>query len=153
MKDRFSEAEERGRNKYKKDLDNSPYLMLYKFTEDKFNPIDCYVTVITSGDNHYAVEIKYRDIPITSYSASGLILEVIKKNALIDAWELSGYVPYYVNYFQDGRIVWDLRKIKDLDDRIITKSCTKTTAENYGNRVDKKVILLYPNEGNVRLYN
>ena len=149
----FNEAERKGREKLKRDYDNSIFPIDYYFTPDEYNKIDSFATAHTpGGDIKMANEVKNRDIYIASYSASGFILEVIKKDALMEAHDNSGYCPYYTNYFIDGRIVWDLRKIKDLDDRIITKECTRTTATNYGDRVPKKVILLYPNEGKITYY-
>lgn len=154
MLDNYVIAEQKGREKLKRDYDSSPYEITYTFTPDRMNHIDSFATAHTpEGDIKIANEVKNRDIPIGSYSADGFILEVIKKDALLEAHDLSGYCPYYTNYFKDGRIVWDLRKIKDLDKRVITKECTKTTATNYGNRVPKKVILLYPNEGTITKYN
>ena len=153
MNDKFSEAENQGRQKLKKDLDSSKYQTLYHFTEDKFNPLDCFITAITNNqDNTYAVEIKNRNILFTQYENDGFILEVAKYNALMDAYTNSGYTPLYLNYFNDARVIWDVSKLEDVDNRWITKDCTRTTAENYGNRIPKKVILLSPSEGKVRRY-
>lgn len=154
MNEAFNEAERKGRVKLKRDYDNAIFPIDYYFTPDEYNKIDSFATAHTpNGDIKMANEVKNRDILIASYSAAGYILEVVKKEALLSAYDNSGYTPYYTNYFLDGRIVWDLRKIKDLDKRVITKECTKTTATNYGNRVPKKVILLYPNEGKITYYN
>lgn len=123
----------------------------YDFTEDKYDNIDCFATAHTPISSIYSIEIKNRDIDYNKYADDGFILEKIKYDALMDAYNKSGYTPIYCNYFQNGiRITWNLTTIKNVENRWITKSCTRTTATNYGNRVDKKVILLYPKEGKVR---
>lgn len=153
MNDNFSEAERRGREKCKNDLDNCTCQTYYHFTEDKYDPLDCFVTALTKEmEKIYAVEIKNRNILFTQYENDGFILEVAKYKALMEAYRNSGYTPIYLNYFNDARVSWDVSKLENVENRWITKDCTKTTAENYGNRVPKKVILLYPNEGKVRRY-
>ena len=137
--DNFKIAEEKGRRKFKQDLDR--HNATYEFTEDKYDNIDCFVT----GNNKtFAVEIKNRDILMDTYDT--YILELTKYKALMDAYENSGYTPTYVNYFQDGRMVWVLNELNITPDRISTKWCTATTAENYGHRRQKQVIMLSPTE-------
>lgn len=152
MTDLYLQAENLGRAKAKYDYDHSAVPCNYVFTEDKMNKIDSFLTAYTQPkEKTYAIEIKNRDIPINQYAEAGYILELIKYDALMEAYRNSGYTPIYLNYFQDGRIAWDITNL-DITDRVITKSCTKTTATNYGERIDKKVILLHPNEGKVKWY-
>jgi len=151
MADNFEIDERKGREKLKQDYKASPYLIDYEFTQNKFDRLDCFSTAHTPNkDITYANEIKFRGIPIDLYYDDGFILEYNKYEALMEAHTNSGYCPLYICYFNDGRIVWDITKLNNVEDRWIMKWCTKTTAENYGKRVLKKVILLYPEEGKIR---
>lgn len=151
MADNFEIDERKGREKLKQDYKASPYLIDYEFTKNKFDRLDCFSTAHTPNkDITYANEIKFRGIPIDLYYDDGFILEYNKYEALMEAHTQSAYTPLYINYFNDGRIVWDITKLNNVEDRWIMKWCTKTTAENYGKRVLKKVILLYPEEGRIR---
>ena len=76
--DNFKIAEEKGRRKFKQDLDR--HNATYEFTEDKYDNIDCFVT----GNNKtFAVEIKNRDILMDTYDT--YILELTKYKALMDS--------------------------------------------------------------------
>ena len=149
--DPYDVDEKKGRVKLQQDYESSPYDWDCNFTTDKYDRLDCFSTAYTPNkDITYANEIKNREIPIDLYANDGFILEYNKYEALMDAHTDSGYTPLYICYFTDGRIVWDITKIDNVEERWITKYCTRTTAENYGNRIPKKVILLYPQEGKVR---
>lgn len=149
--DPYDVDERKGRLKLKQDYEDSPYEWDCTFTAGKYDNIDCFSTAYTPIKNiTYANEIKNREINIDTYANDGFILEEVKYNALMEAHTQSGYTPLYINYFNDGRIVWDVTTLRNVQNRWIMKWCTKTTAENYGKRVLKKVILLYPQEGKVR---
>lgn len=152
MEDNFTKAESKGRAKLKQDYDSSPCTIVYEFTKYKYDKLDSFATAYTTDkDLTYAVEIKFREIPIDLYYDEGFIMEYNKYEALMEACTNSGYSPLYICYFNDGRIVWDITKIDNVEERWITKYCTKTTAENYKKGdIPKKVILLSPQEGKVR---
>lgn len=140
--DEFDKRELKGRYKLEVDYEKGGKVTAYTFT-DKYNPIDSFCTAIT--DDTYACEIKDRDISMEQYKDEGYILEYHKYKALMEAYVNSGYTPCYINYFKDGRLVWDISKL-DITDRIIKKWCTATTAENYGRRIEKDVIMLQEDE-------
>ena len=149
--DPYDVDEKKGRVKLQQDYESSPYDWDCNFTTDKYDRLDCFSTAHTPNkDITYANEIKNREIPIDLYYNDGFILEYNKYEALMDAHTQSAYTPLYINYFNDGRIVWDVTTLQNVQDRWIMKWCTQTTAENYGKRVLKKVILLYPEEGKIR---
>ena len=151
--DNYTLAEDKGRAKLQKDYDKSPYKIHYIFTQGKYDKIDSFATAYTpTGPKTYANEVKNRDIYVEDYWDLGFILEKTKYDALMEAYTNSGYCANYVNYFKDARIVWDVSTIEDVESRWITMECTRTTATNYGNRVPKQVILLYPEEGRIRRY-
>lgn len=153
MIDNYELSENKGRAKLLNDFKSSPYIIEYNFTEDKYDNIDCYATAYTPIEcSLYAIEIKNRDIDYEKYADEGFILEYTKYKALMDTYTNSGYTPIYTNYFSDStRITWDLTTLQDIDNRWITKYCTRTTAENYKKGdIPKKVVLLYPQEGKVR---
>ena len=149
--DPYEIDERKGRLKLKQDYESSPYPIDSYFTPGKYDNIDNFATAHTPyGDLTYANEIKNREIPLDLYANGGYILEEVKYNALMEAHDSSGYTPLYINYFNDGRIVWDITTIQNVENRWIMKWCTQTTATNYGNRVLKKVLLLDQKEGKVR---
>lgn len=133
--DAYELNEKIGRNKFENDIKAGT---LYEFTKDKYCPVDCH---LTGKSKTYVVEIKNRNIPLEQYKNDGYILELSKYNALMNEWKYSGYTPEYVNYFQDGRIVWKITDI-DIAGRVEKKWCTATTATDYGKRVIKDVIML-----------
>ena len=150
--DPYDVDEKKGRVKLQQDYESSPYVWDCTFTTDKFDRLDCFSTAYTPNKNiTYANEIKNRDILIDSYAKDGFIMEKIKYEALMEAHTESGYTPLYINYFTDGRIVWDVTTLQNVQDRWEWKWCTETTADNYRKKmVLKEVILLYPQEGKVR---
>ena len=135
-----SEYEDKGRKKLVEDFKNSKYEIEYEFTKGKFDSIDCFATAST-GDK-YAVEIKNRDISIDKYDT--YLLELHKYNALMIAYEESGYTPLFRVYFQDGVLTWNISKI-DVDDRVEEMSCAESTF-NYSHKVIKKIIMLKKEE-------
>ena len=147
--DNFSEHERTGREKLQKILSASNKIERYEFTPDKYARLDAFSTGVTGVKTSY--EIKDRDIASTAYP--DFILEEIKYNALKESYDKSGYTPYYVNFFNDGTcILWNINNI-DITNRIETKYCTRTTAENYKKgETPKKVICLRPDEGYVIRY-
>ena len=151
---KYAAAEKKGRAKLAKDYADSRYQIEYVMTEGDYDPIDSFCTAYTeSGAVTYANEVKDRDILLELYAKDGLILELSKYDALMDAYLFSGYTPYYINYFKDARVVWDVRKIANARERVIEKDCTQTTATNYQKgKKKKKVILIYPEEGIIRRY-
>ena len=135
-----TEYEDKGRKKLVEDFKNSKYEIEYEFTKGKFDSIDCFATAST-GDK-YAVEIKNRDISIDKYDT--YLLELHKYNALMIAYEESGYTPLFRVYFQDGVLTWNIPKI-DVDDRVEEMSCAESTF-NYSHKVIKKIIMLKKEE-------
>lgn len=140
--DNFERHENKGRRKLEAIFNSSDKVAKYEFTTGKFDRLDCFTTGYSG--NLTAYEIKDRDISSTLYP--DYILEVPKYKALMAAYD-DGYTPYYINFFADNTVIlWDVSKI-DITNRVIKKPCTRTTAENYGNRVEKEVVLLRPEEG------
>ena len=135
-----TEYEDRGRTKLVEDFKNSKCEMIYEFTKGKFDSIDCFATAST-GDK-YAIEIKNRDISIDKYD--DVMLELHKYNALIIAYEESGYTPLFRVYFKDGVLTWDISKI-DVDGRVEEMPCAESTF-NYEHKVVKKIIMLKKEE-------
>lgn len=131
--------EQKGRNKLKADFDNAECEMMYEFTDTSSN-IDCCATACTG--ERYAIEIKDRDIPIDKYDT--ILLEWTKYDALMQYYTL-GYTPLFRCYFRDAVFTWDISKI-DIEGRIEKKLCTKKTFENYGDRIEKEVIMLKKEE-------
>ena len=135
-----SEYEDKGRKKLVEDFKNSKYEIEYEFTKGKYDSIDCFATAST-GDK-FAIEIKNRDISIDKYN--DVMLELHKYNALMIAFEESGYTPLFRVYFQDGVLTWDISKI-DVDGRIEEMPCAESTF-NYNHKVVKKIIMLKKEE-------
>ena len=135
-----SEYEDRGRKKLVEDFKNSKCEIEYEFTKGKFDSVDCFATAST-GDK-FAIEIKNRDISIDKYN--DVMLELHKYNALMIAYEESGYTPLFRVYFQDGVLTWDISKI-DVNDRVEEMPCAESTF-NYDHKVVKKIIMLKKEE-------
>ena len=135
-----TEYEDRGRTKLVEDFKNSKCEIEYEFTKGKFDSIDCFATAST-GDK-FAIEIKNRDISIDKYD--DVMLELHKYNALMIAYEESGYTPLLRVYVQDGVLTWDISKI-DVDGRIEEMPCAESTF-NYEHKVVKKIIMLKKEE-------
>ena len=135
-----SEYEDRGRKKLVEDFKNSKCEMIYEFTKGKFDSVDCFATASTG--QRFAIELKNRDISIDKYDT--YLLELHKYNALMIAYEESGYTPLFRVYFQDGVLTWDISKI-DVDGRVEEMSCAESTF-NYEHKVVKKIIMLKKEE-------
>ena len=134
------EYEDKGRTKLVEDFKNSKCEIEYEFTKGKFDSIDCFATAST-GDK-YAIEIKNRDISIDKYDT--YLMELHKYNAMMIAYEESGYTPLFRVYFQDGVLTWDISKI-DVDDRVEEMLCAESTF-NYSHKINKKIIMLKKEE-------
>ena len=134
------EYEDNGRTKLVEDFKNSKYEIEYEFTKGKYDSIDCFATAST-GDK-YAIEIKNRDISIDKYD--DVLLELHKYNALMIAYEESGYTPLFRVYYKDGVLTWDISKI-DTENRVEEMSCAESTF-NYEHKVVKKIIMLKKEE-------
>ena len=134
------EYEDRGRTKLVEDFKNSKCEIEYEFTKEKFESIDCFATASTG--QRFAIEIKNRDIPLDKYD--DVLLELHKYNALMIAYEESGYTPLFRVYFQDGVLTWDISKI-DVENRIEEMLCAESIF-NYEHKIVKKIIMLKKEE-------
>ena len=86
MEDNFTKAESKGRSELKQDYESSPYTIVYEFTKYKYDKLDSFATAYTPDkDLTYAVEIKFREIPIDQYYDEGFIMENNKYEALMEA--------------------------------------------------------------------
>lgn len=135
------EYEENGRRKLVEDFKNSKHEIEYEFTKGKFDSVDCFATAST-GDK-YAIEIKNRDISIDKYD--DVMLELHKYNALMIAYEESGYTPIFRVYYKDGKLTYNLLQLKDVENRVEEMSCAESTF-NYDHKRIKKIILLKKDE-------
>ena len=135
------EYEDRGREKLVKDFKNSKCEMIYEFTKGKFDSIDCFATACT-GDK-YAIELKNRNISIDKYD--DVMLELHKYNALMIAYEESGYTPILRIYYKDGKLSYNLLQLKDIENRVEEMPCAESTF-NYSHKINKKIIMLKKEE-------
>ena len=135
------EYEDKGRTKLVEDFNNADCEMIYEFTKGKFDSIDCFATAST-GDK-YAIELKDRDISIDKYD--DVLLELHKYNALMIAYEESGYTPIFRIYYKDGKLSYNLLQLKDIENRVEEMTCAESTF-NYEHKVVKKIILLKKEE-------
>ena len=136
-----TEYEDRGRTKLVEDFKNSKYEIEYEFTNERYDSIDCFATAYT-GDK-YAIEIKNRDISIDKYD--DVLLELHKYNALMIAYEESGYTPIFRIYYKDGKLSYNLLQLKDVENRVEEMPCAESTF-NYSHKVVKKIIMLKKEE-------
>lgn len=137
-----SEYEEKGRRKLVEDFNNADCEMIYEFTKGKFDSVDCFATA-ASINQKYAIELKNRDISIDKYD--DVMLELHKYNALMIAYEESGYTPIFRIYYKDGKLSYNLLQLKDIENRVEEMSCAESTF-NYSHKVVKKIILLKKEE-------
>lgn len=135
------EYEDKGRSKLVEDFKNSKHEIEYEFTKGKYDSIDCFATAST-GDK-YAVEIKNRDISIDKYD--DVMLELHKYNALMIAYEESGYTPIFRVYYKDGKLTYNLLQLKDVENRVEEMFCAESTF-NYEHKIVKKIIMLKKEE-------
>ena len=136
-----SEYEEKGRSKLIEDFNNADCEIEYEFTKGKFDSVDCFATAST-GDK-FAIEIKNRDISIDKYD--DVMLELHKYNALMIAYEESGYTPIFRIYYKDGKLSYNLLQLKDIENRVEEMPCAESTF-NYSHKVVKKIIMLKKEE-------
>ena len=135
------EYEDKGRTKLVEDFKNSKHEIEYEFTKGKYDSIDCFATAST-GDK-YAIELKNRDISIDKYD--DVLLELHKYNALMIAYEESGYTPIFRIYYKDGKLSYNLLQLKDIENRVEEMTCAESTF-NYEHKVVKKIIMLKKEE-------
>lgn len=136
-----SEYEEKGRKKLIEDFNNADCEMIYEFTKGKYDSIDCFATASTG--NKYAIELKDRDISIDKYD--DVMLELHKYNALMIAYEESGYTPIFRIYYKDGKLSYNLLQLKDVENRVEEMPCAESTF-NYEHKINKKIIMLKKGE-------
>lgn len=136
-----TEYEEKGRRKLVEDFKNSDCEIEYEFTKGKFDSIDCFATASTG--QKFAIEIKNRDISIDKYD--DVLLELHKYNALMIAYEESGYTPIFRIYYKDGKLSYNLLQLKDIENRVEEMTCAESTF-NYSHKVVKKIIMLKKEE-------
>ena len=136
-----SEYEDRGRTKLVEDFKNSKHEIEYEFTKGKFDSVDCFATACTG--QKFAIEIKNRDISIDKYD--DVMLELHKYNALMIAYEESGYTPIFRIYYKDGKLSYNLLQLKDIENRVEEMPCAESTF-NYEHKINKKIIMLKKEE-------
>ena len=136
-----TEYEDRGRTKLVEDFKNSKCEMIYEFTQEKFDSIDCFATASTG--QRFAIELKNRDISIDKYD--DVMMELHKYNALMIAYEESGYTPIFRIYYKDGKLSYNLLQLKDIENRVEEMPCAESTF-NYSHKVVKKIIMLKKEE-------
>ena len=135
------EYEDKGRKKLVEDFKNSKCEMIYEFTNERYDSIDCFATASTG--EKFAIEIKNRDISIDKYD--DVMLELHKYNALMIAYEESGYTPVFRIYYKDGKLSYNLLQLKDVENRVEEMPCAESTF-NYSHKVVKKIIMLKKEE-------
>ena len=135
------EYEDNGRRKLVEDFKNSKHEIEYEFTKGKFDSVDCFATASTG--QRFAIEIKNRDISIDKYD--DVLLELHKYNALMIAYEESGYTPIFRVYYKDGKLTYNLLQLKDVENRVEEMFCAESTF-NYEHKIVKKIILLKKEE-------
>ena len=135
------EYEDKGRKKLVEDFKNSKCEMIYEFSKGEFDSIDCFATASTG--QRFAIEIKNRDISIDKYDT--YLLELHKYNALMIAYEESGYTPIFRIYYKDGKLSYNLLQLKDIENRVEEMPCAESTF-NYEHKVIKKIIMLKKEE-------
>ena len=135
------EYEDKGRKKLVEDFKNSKCEMIYEFTNERYDSIDCFATASTG--QRFAIEIKNRDISIDKYD--DVMLELHKYNALMIAYEESGYTPIFRIYYKDGKLSYNLLQLKDVENRVEEMPCAESTF-NYSHKVVKKIIMLKKGE-------
>lgn len=138
----YTEYENKGRNKLVEDFNNADCEMIYEFTKGKYDSIDCFATAASTGDK-YAIELKDRDISLDKYD--DVLLELHKYNALMTAYEESGYTPIFRVYYKDGKLTYNLLQLKDVENRVEEMTCAESTF-NYSHKVVKKIIMLKKEE-------
>ena len=135
------EYEENGRSKLVEDFKNSKHEIEYEFTKGKYDSVDCFATASTG--QKFAIELKNRDISIDKYD--DVMLELHKYNALMIAYEESGYTPIFRVYYKDGKLTYNLLQLKDVENRVEEMFCAESTF-NYEHKIVKKIIMLKKEE-------
>ena len=134
----FSDCELSGREKYERNT-HLPHEFM-----GQNDPWDVSSSAILET---YNIEIKDRDILYTKYARQGYWLEKLKYDALMAAYQETGSIPIYLNFFKNNiGYYWDLR---NAEPKWVWKEATKTTANGtYGEeKAWKLVTFLYPIEG------
>lgn len=136
--------EEKGRMKLEKLLNASRKIKSYLFSTNRYDRYDCTSTG-TSGELTI-FEIKDRQIPSDKYDT--ILLERGKYDAMVKAYQDSGYTPYYINFYTDCYYVFPLLKIENVESRTQEIPATPNTYNySYTDKVVKKVIMLNKEEG------
>ena len=139
----FSERERVGREKLER-LYKKRGITQYEFTQGKYDPWDSSCTADTGTFN---LEIKDKDEPIMKWLPCGVLLERKKYTPMIQAYEDTGSIPIYMNFFQNGEGFW--ANLLDITPKWEKVWCTKTTADGtYGKeKVLKELTFIMPEEG------
>lgn len=87
--------------------------------QDHFNRIDWLCT--DKKGRNCSVELKTRFMDIFKFDT--IFIEVEKYEHLMEKYQNEGYIPLYINFFQDSNhvAVWDLRKINKETTEVIQK--------------------------------
>lgn len=136
IRERVLSSEEKGRN-YFRNIAPRVFKDLKKITQslkisDKY---DCIVT----AKQEYIVEIKVRNMKSTRYA--DYMMEESKYKYLMERAK-EGYVPLYVNFFEDGLcLIWDLTEEAEFLNAK-TMLANRTTVNLGAGKVDKKCLML-----------
>lgn len=132
----FGERERIGREKFERMWGRFPH----EFTTGKYAPWDVSITGKTKTCN---IEIKDKDEPISKWEKQGFILEVFKYVKLIAAYKLTGSLPIYLNFFQNGDAF--SCNLLDIEPNWEWRLCTSTTADGtYGEVKEWKYVTMIP---------
>lgn len=119
-------------------MTNKQYQIDNTSTHDSYAPIDFFVTGKTG--NITAIEAKCRFSEYNEY-----MLEVDKYKALMDAYKLSGYTPYYFNVVIDDDdtvkhlYLWNLLKTPIIPN--FPLECPRVSSEDKGKRYKANYLL------------
>lgn len=134
-KNLFTIAEDKGRELLREFLTKRNIKV--SFTEDLYSSYD-------AETDKAIYEIKVRDCNSNTYK--DYILEEHKVLEMLKLKEQNNKRIYYVNFFNDGKmILWDIERVCKLYNPT-TKSCRRTTAV-YGGYKEKKVYMIEPKNG------
>lgn len=106
-----------------------------KFSENPIERFDCIVV----GDKVYMIEIKVRNI--NSYQYDTIMIEPDKHSYLMSRVS-DGYIPLYVNFFNDGVcLIFDLIRIgSELEEKTV-KTDKITVNPSAGKKYQKRLYL------------
>ena len=134
----FEEHEDKGRAKFERKWGK----YRHEYTTGKYAPWDVSMTANTTS---YNIEIKNKNEPIDKWEKQGFILEIFKYVKLVEAYMLTGSIPIYLNFFNNGDGFYC--NLLDLDPKWEWRECTSTTAEGtYGQDKKPKYVTMIPPE-------